>query len=121
MLLNLLKAKLHRATVTGCDLDYEGSLRLDPELMERASILPFEFIQVYNINTGARFETYAISGERGSRECVLNGAAARLACRGDLVIIVALCSLTPEEAREHRPRIVLLGEGNVIKEVAGEA
>ena len=95
MLLTLLKAKLHRATVTGADLDYEGSIGIDRDLLEATGILPHERVDVFNLNTGGRFTTYAIGAERGSRAISVNGAAARLVQTGDKVIIVAYCQLRP--------------------------
>lgn len=100
----MLKSKLHRLHVTGADLDYEGSLSLDPDLMRAADILPFEQVAVVNINNGARFETYAIEGERG--EVRLNGAAARLGQRNDLVIVMTYCSVPDAEAAAWRPLVV---------------
>lgn len=119
MQIHMLKCKLHRASVTGCELDYEGSLTLDPDLMEAAGLLANEMVQVLNITNGNRFETYVIKGTRGEREVVLNGAAARLCERGDRVIVVAQVTLTPEEAASHVPTVVLLDEHNKIKDVTG--
>jgi aspartate 1-decarboxylase len=117
MLLTLLKAKLHRATVTGADLDYEGSIGIDRDLLEAAGILPHERVDVFNLNTGGRFTTYAIGAERGSRAIAVNGAAARLVQTGDKVIIVAYCQLPAEQARNYHPTVVVLGEGNAIERV----
>ena len=117
MLLTLLKAKLHRATVTGADLDYEGSIGIDRDLLEAAGILPHERVDVFNLNTGGRFTTYAIGAERGSRAISVNGAAARLVQTGDKVIIVAYCQLPAEQARNYHPTVVVLGEGNAIERV----
>ena len=114
MLLCLLKAKLHHARVTDTRLEYQGSLTLDEELMEKAGIVPYEQIHVYNLENGKRFETYVIPGPRGEGGVVVNGAAARLAARGDRIIIAAYTYLTPEEAREHRPRVLILGPDNQI-------
>lgn len=113
MLLTMLKAKLHRATVTECDLHYEGSISIDSELLTRAGILPNEQVDVYNVNNGERFTTYAIPAPAGSRMIGLNGAAARRAMRGDLVIICAYAQVPAEEGVKHQPRVVLLGEDNV--------
>jgi aspartate 1-decarboxylase len=118
MLLTLLKAKLHRATVTGADLDYEGSIGIDRDLLEAAGILPHERVDVFNLNTGSRFTTYAIGAERGSRAISVNGAAARLVQPGDKVIIVAYCQLPAEEARNYHPTVVVLGEGNAIERMS---
>ena len=117
MLLTLLKAKLHRATVTGADLDYEGSIGIDRDLLDASGILPHEQVDVFNLNTGSRFTTYAIGAERGSRAISVNGAAARLVQTGDKVIIVAYCQLPAEEARNYHPTVVVLGEGNAIERV----
>lgn len=114
MLLTLLKAKLHQATVTQCDLHYEGSVSIDRDLMDRAGILPHEQVDVLNINNGERFTTYAIEADRGSRTIGINGAAARLAQVGDRVIIIAYGQLPAEEARNYNPSVVLLDENNVI-------
>jgi aspartate 1-decarboxylase len=114
MILTLLKAKLHRATVTGADLHYEGSISIDQDLLERAGILVNEQVDIYNINNGERFTTYAIAAPRGSGEIGLNGAAARKAMAGDKVIICAYAGVPAEEARNYRPTVVLLGDGNVV-------
>ncbi len=114
---SFLKSKLHRATVTDANLEYEGSLSIDPELMQAADILPFERVDVVNINNGARFTTYAILGKPGSGEICLNGAAARLGQVGDKVIIITYCNMTKEEFEEHLPKAVLLDESNRIKSI----
>ena len=114
MILTLLKAKLHRATVTGADLHYEGSISIDETLLDRAGILVNEQVNIYNINNGERFTTYAIAASRGSGEIGLNGAAARKAMAGDKIIICAYAGVPAEEARNYRPTVVLLGEGNVV-------
>ena len=118
MLLTMLKAKLHRATVTGADMDYEGSIAIDSELLDASGILPHEQVDVLNIDTGGRFTTYAIEAARGSREVAVNGAAARLVQKGDKVIIVAYCQIPAEEARNYHPTVVVLGEGNAVKRLA---
>jgi aspartate 1-decarboxylase len=114
----MLKAKLHRATVTGADMDYEGSIAIDAELLEVAGILPHEQVDVLNINTGGRFTTYAIEAPRGARDIAVNGAAARLVQKGDKVIIVAYCQVPAEQARNYHPTVVVLGEGNAVERVA---
>lgn len=114
MQLTLLKAKLHRARVTQCDLHYEGSISIDADLLERADILPHEQVDVLNINTGARFTTYAIEAQRGSKTFGINGAAARLAQIGDPIIVIAYCQMPAEEARNYRPNVVLLDEQNNV-------
>ncbi|MEI6729934.1 MAG: aspartate 1-decarboxylase [Pseudomonadota bacterium] len=116
MMITLLKSKIHRATVTGCDLNYEGSITIDPVLLATSGILPYEQVDVLNINNGSRFTTYAIEGENpGSGEINVNGAAARLVQKGDLVIICAFAGFLPEEAKNHKPTIVLVDENNVGK------
>ena len=114
MLLTMLKAKLHRATVTGTDIDYEGSIAIDRDLLDASGIFPYEQVDVLNINTGDRFTTYVIEAPRGSRELGVNGAAARLVHVGDKVIILAYCQLPAEETRNYHPAVVLLGEGNEV-------
>jgi len=118
MHLTMLKAKLHRATVTGADLDYEGSIAIDRDLLEASGILPHEQVDVLNITTGARFTTYAIAAPRGSRTVGVNGAAARLVQAGDKVIVVAYGQLDASEARNYAPTVVLLDDGNRIKSAA---
>ncbi len=112
MLLNMLKSKIHRATVTEADLNYVGSITIDRDLMEAANILPGEKVQIANINTGARFETYTLEGPPGSGIVCLNGAAARLAHTGDKIIIIAYCWIEADEAKTWQPTIVLMDEGN---------
>lgn len=110
----MLKSKIHRATVTDGNIDYEGSITIDKALMEEADMLPYEQVQVLNINNGARFSTYVIEGKAGSGEICLNGAAARLAVKGDLVIILTYTDVPEEEARNHKPKIVQVNENNEI-------
>lgn len=112
MFITMFKSKIHRAKVTGADLNYEGSITIDSTLLQAANILPNEKVQVVNINNGARFETYAIPGEPGTGVICLNGAAARLAQVGDLVIIIAYCQLTPAEALQHEPVVIKVDERN---------
>ncbi len=118
MLLTMLKAKLHRATVTQADLDYEGSIAIDRDLLDASGILPNEQVDVLNITNGARFTTYAIEAPRGSKVIGVNGAAARLVQKNDTVIIVTYCQLPVEEARNYAPTVVLLDDGNLIKKAA---
>lgn len=113
----MLKSKIHRATVTGADIDYEGSITIDTRLMEAADILPFEHVHVLNLNNGARFETYAIEGEKG--EICLNGAAARLAIKGDMVIILTYRQMEEEEARTYIPKLVHVDKNNDITSIKG--
>lgn len=113
----MLKSKIHRATVTEANLQYEGSITIDPVLLEAADILPYEMVHVLNINNGARFETYAIGGEHGSGEICINGAAARLASKGDLVIILSYQGLAEGEAREYKPKLVYVDSENRITHI----
>lgn len=115
MNLTLLKCKLHRATVTGSDLNYEGSISIDRALMDVAGLLPFEQVDILNINNGARFTTYVIEAPKASGDIIINGAAARLVQKGDLVIICAFAGMTAEEAKNFEPNVVLLGTHNQIK------
>ena len=108
----MLRAKLHRITVTEADIDYEGSITVDAELLDLCDMLPFEKVEVYDIDNGHRFSTYLIEGEAGSGSCCVNGAAARLVTVDDRLIICAYCQVDAAEAREHRPEIVLVGEDN---------
>jgi len=108
----MLKSKIHRARVTDANIDYEGSITIDKELMETADILPYEQVEVLNINNGARFSTYAIVGERG--EICLNGAAARLGIKGDLVIILSYCHIPDDEADNITPKLVYVNEKNAV-------
>ena len=111
----MLKSKIHRARVTRLDIDYEGSITIDRTLMQEADIIPYEQVQVLNINNGARFTTYAIEGEESGAIC-LNGAAARLAVRGDTIIILAYCHVEDEEAHNFKPRLVHVDHRNAITE-----
>ncbi len=110
----MLKSKIHRATLTDANLDYEGSITIDAALMEAADILPFEQVQIYDINNGNRFETYVITGKRGSGAVCVNGAAARLVNKGDLVIIASYVGLDEEAAAAHEPKLIYVDEKNVI-------
>ena len=112
--IQMLKAKIHRATVTGADLNYNGSLTLDENLMDAAGLLEYEKIQVLDIINGNRIETYVICGERGSGQICINGAAAHLIHAGDLVIIISYCSLNEIEIQNHTPTIVHVDEENQI-------
>jgi len=117
MLREMLKSKIHRLTVTDADLHYEGSLSLDEYLMELADLKPFEKIDVYNINNGARFQTYVIPAPRYSGEVKLNGAAARLGHVGDLIIIASYAHYTEEELENYAPKLVFVNEKNQPVEV----
>ncbi len=110
----MLKSKIHRATVTDANIDYEGSITIDKKLMAAADMLPYEQVHVLNINNGARFTTYTIEGEEGSGEICLNGAAARLAVKGDLVIILTYCNVPEEEFKNYRPKLVYVDKKNAI-------
>jgi len=110
----MLKSKIHRACITETNINYEGSITIDKKLMEEADILPFEQVQVLNLNNGARFDTYAIKGEKG--EICLNGAAARLAIKGDIIIILSYCYVNDDKARNFIPRLVSVDANNAITE-----
>ena len=111
----MLKSKIHRARITNVNIDYEGSITIDRRLMEEADTFPYEQVQVLNLNNGARFTTYAIAGENG--EICLNGAAARLAAKGDIIIILAYCHVEDDEACNFIPKLVYVDDKNTITEV----
>ncbi len=113
----MFKSKIHRATITMADLYYEGSITIDKNLLDEANILPFEKVQVVNINTGSRLETYTLEGPADSGMICLNGAAARLGAVGDEIIIITYAQMTEEEARNHKPKIVLVDGDNKVKKV----
>src|ERR1051326_3989720 len=113
----MLKSKIHRATVTDCDLHYVGSITIDPDLLEAADILEHEQVHVLDVDNGARFETYTIAGERGSGEMKVNGAAARLVHTGDTIIVVSYASYDEQELAEYEPRVVHVNSNNEIVEV----
>lgn len=117
MLTEMLKAKLHKATITEADLTYEGSLTIDEDLMNAVGIIPFEKVKVYNINNGERFDTYAIKGPKKSGVIGLNGAAARKGMIGDLIIIVTYAHLNNAELEGFHPKIALLDENNRVKQM----
>src|SRR3954468_892114 len=108
----MCKSKIHRATVTDADLNYEGSITIDPDLLDAADIREYEHVHVANVNNGARFETYAIAGTRGSGQVVVNGAAARLVQKGDLVIIMAYAAFSEEELAGFKPKMVFVDDRN---------
>jgi len=113
MNLTMLKSKIHRATVTGCDLTYEGSITIDPALIEAAGMLPYEQVDVLNINNGARFTTYIIKGKkRGNGDMIINGAAARLVQKGDLVIVCTYAGMSEQEATKYKPIVVMVDTAN---------
>ena len=117
MLRPFLRAKIHRARVTRCDPDYEGSITIDADLLAAADVLPLEKVEVYNVTRGSRFSTYAIAGTGGGGEIALNGAAAHLGKVGDVVIIAAYALLDREDLPSHRARVVLVDGGNRVLEV----
>jgi len=115
----MLKSKIHRARVTDGNIAYEGSITIDKRLMDAADILPYEQVQILNINNGARFSTYAIEGKEDGGEICLNGAAARLVARGDIVIILTYCDVEEEKARDYHPRLVYVDAQNKITHTKG--
>ena len=117
MTITMLKAKIHRATVTQAELDYVGSITVDMDLLEQAGILEYEKVQIVDVNNGSRFETYTIAGERGSGVMCLNGAAARMVQTGDKIILMAYAQVTPEEASELRPTVLFVDEKNKVTQV----
>lgn len=121
MMLTMLKCKLHRATVTECDLNYEGSISIDRKLIDAAGLLINERVEIYNIDNGERFATYVIEGKAGSGVIGLNGAAARKACVGDKLIICSYCSMSEEEAHAWEPSIVICGNKNAIAKAPAKA
>lgn len=118
MRITMLKSKIHRATVTDADLNYEGSISIDPQLCEAARLSAFEKVDIYNCNNGERFSTYVIYGKKG--EICLNGAAARRVHKGDLVIIACFAELDQAEAFDHKPQLVMVTAKNEIKEIHNE-
>ncbi|MFC1962635.1 aspartate 1-decarboxylase [Chloroflexota bacterium] len=116
----MLKSKVHRVTVTDVNVDYEGSIAIDSDLLQAADILPYEQVQVVDVNNGARFETYAIEGERGSGVIAVNGAAARLVAKGDTVIIFSYRTMADNEAFEHKPRLVYVDKENRMLRLGDE-
>lgn len=120
MLQEMLKCKIHRATITDSNLNYEGSLTVDLNLMKEAGLIPFEKVKVYNINNGERFDTYVIEGPAGSGTIALNGAAARKGMIGDLIIIASYALYSAEELADYYPQIVVLNPENGIKQIYNE-
>ncbi len=118
MLRVMMKSKIHRATVTQADLNYEGSLTISAELMREANILPYEMVHIYNISNGERFETYAIEGEENSGVICLNGAAAHKGTPGDLIIITTYATYAEAEMEQHRPKVVRVDQHNRLKNTA---
>lgn len=120
----MCKSKIHRATVTDANLNYVGSITIDEDLMDAADLLPYEQVQIVNNNNGARFETYTIKGKRGTGTICLNGAAARLVQPGDIIIIISYVQVAKNDARNFKPRILLVNEKNqitAIKDSEGDA
>jgi aspartate 1-decarboxylase len=116
----MLKSKIHRATVTECDVHYVGSITIDPDLLEAADILEFEQVAVVDVDNGARLETYTIAGERGSGEMKVNGAAARLVNRGDTIIVISYGSYDLADLTQYIPRVVHVGANNEIRNIDSE-
>jgi aspartate 1-decarboxylase len=116
----MLKSKIHRATVTDCDLHYVGSITIDPDLLEAADVREFEQVAVVDVNNGARFETYAIAGQRGSGDMKVNGAAARLVHRGDTIIVISYAGYDPDDLEHYNPRVVHVNAHNEIINVDQE-
>ena len=117
MTIQMLKSKIHRATVVQAELDYVGRITVDEELLEAAGIREYEKVQIVDINNGERFETYTIAGERGSKMICLNGAAARCVSVNDKIIIMAYGDMTEEEAKEHKPTVVFVNDDNSIARI----
>ena len=117
MTVTMLKGKIHRAVVMQAELDYVGSITVDPELMEAAGIFEYEKVQIADVDNGARFETYVIAGEAGSGIICLNGAAARMVSTGDKVIIMSYAQMQPQEVKENPPKVVFVDENNQITSV----
>jgi aspartate 1-decarboxylase len=115
MLIEVLKSKLHRVTVTGADLNYIGSITIDEDLLDAANIVPGEKVQVVNNNNGERLETYAIPGPRKSGEVTLNGAAARKVAVGDILIVISYAQMTPDEARAFKPALIFPDQHNRLQ------
>ncbi|HOX15788.1 MAG TPA: aspartate 1-decarboxylase [Smithellaceae bacterium] len=114
----MMKSKIHRATVTDADLHYEGSISIDEQLLEEANMVPYEKVAIYDIDNGARFSTYIIKGKRNSGTICLNGAAARMVAKGDLIIIATYVMVDDEEAKKWKPKCVLVDAQNKIKKVS---
>ena len=117
MRLNMLKGKIHRATVKQAALDYVGSITIDVDLLEASGIIEYEKVQIVDVDNGARFETYAIAGERGSGMICLNGAAARCVQPNDKIIIMCYCDMDEEEAKAHKPKVVFVDDENKISRI----
>jgi aspartate 1-decarboxylase len=118
MIRTMLQGKLHRVQVTQADLNYEGSCAIDQDFLDASGILEYEAIDIYNVNNGQRFSTYAIAAERGSRIISVNGAAARCACVGDVMIICSYVQMPEEQARQHHPKVAYFDNNNQMKRIA---
>lgn len=112
----MFKSKIHRAVITDADLEYEGSITLDPELMDAADIHEFEYVHIWNVTRGTRLQTYALRGEPGSRVCCINGAAAHLMKKGDRVIIATFADVAESDLKGYKPTVVLVDENNNVKD-----
>jgi aspartate 1-decarboxylase len=117
---DIFKSKIHRIRVTGADVDYEGSITLDPDLMKAANIIQYERVHVWNVTRGTRLETYAITGTKGAGECILNGAAAHLNRIGDLVIVATFSMMSDAQAKSYKPTVVFVDEKNRVREMRPE-
>jgi aspartate 1-decarboxylase len=117
MFRHMMNGKIHRATVTEANLNYVGSITIDEDILDAVGMIPNEKVQIVNNNNGARFETYIIPGERGSGVICINGAAARLAHPGDIVIIISYAIVPEEKLASHQPKVAIMGENNTIKEL----
>ena len=120
MMLRMFKSKIHRATVTQADLDYEGSVSIDEDLLNMANILPHESVDIWNVTRGTRLTTYALTAKRGGREICINGAAAHLMKPGDLVIIATFCQMEEQDAKNFEPTVLLVDKHNNPKEIRAE-
>ena len=117
MTISMLKSKIHRAVVKQAELNYVGSITVDSELLNTAGIYEYEKVQIVDVNNGSRFETYTIAGEPGSGMICLNGAAARCVSTGDKIIIMAYATMTPEEAKDHKPTVVFVDDNNHVERI----
>lgn len=118
MLINLLKSKIHRATVTGANLDYVGSISIDENLMKASGLIEYEKVHVLNITNGARLETYVIKANKHSKEICINGAAAHHVNKGDMIIIIAYCRIKEDNIKKHKPKVVLVDKENCIVNIS---
>ncbi|TYS71103.1 aspartate 1-decarboxylase [Sutcliffiella horikoshii] len=117
MMITMMKSKIHRAVVTESNLNYVGSITIDQDILDTVGLIANEKVQIVNNNNGVRFETYIISGERGSKSICLNGAASRLVQPGDVVIIIGYAEMTPEEAQTHKPKVAIMNDDNSIAQL----